>query len=180
MRTVASTKGVPCETEAGSSRPDGVIEQIDELETTLEPQQEHYFSDVEREDDKGSPKCSEDITLLKPDSTAREGELLLKVFPTDSVGNASEGEKVQFEAVIGVQIGTGSVDDRFEEKSNPSSINRASVVLETCLLQRHVNDRPEAKNYPEIQKDTNFQEFRSVEGPASGFDALAYHNWKLI
>ncbi|KAH8025581.1 hypothetical protein HPB51_010039 [Rhipicephalus microplus] len=169
MQTVASPNGVLCETKAGSSCPDGVIEQIGELETMLEPQQGNYFSDVEREDDKGSPKCSEDKTLLKPDSTASEGELLLKAFPTDRVGNVSEGEKVHCEAIVGVQTGTSSVEDRFEEKSNPSSMNRACVGLETCLVQRHVNGWPDAKNYPEIEKDANFHEFRSVKGPASGF-----------
>ncbi|KAH8039546.1 hypothetical protein HPB51_007448 [Rhipicephalus microplus] len=86
MQTVASPKGVPCETEAGSSRPGDVIEQIYELETTLELQQGNDLSEVEKEDDEGSPKGSEDITLLKPDSTASEVELLLKSFPTDRVG----------------------------------------------------------------------------------------------
>ncbi|KAH8024569.1 hypothetical protein HPB51_025488 [Rhipicephalus microplus] len=169
MQTVASSKGVPCETEAGSSRPGGVIKQKNERETTLELKQGNDLSDVEREDNESSPKCSEDITLMKPDSTASEGELLLKVFPTDSVGNVSEGEKVHCEAVVGVQTGTSSVEGRFEEMSNPSSMNRVFVVLETCLVQQHVNDRPEAKNYPQIEKNANFQEFRSVEGPDSGF-----------
>ncbi|KAH8042655.1 hypothetical protein HPB51_025158 [Rhipicephalus microplus] len=141
----------------------------DELETTLEPQQGNDLSDVEREDNEGSPKCSEDITLLKLDSTASEGELLLKVFPTDSVGNVSEGEKVHCKAVVGVQTGTSSVEDRFEEESNSSSMNRDCGLLETCLVLRHVNDRPDSKNYPEMEQDATFKEFRSVEGPESGF-----------
>ncbi|KAH8026367.1 hypothetical protein HPB51_020351 [Rhipicephalus microplus] len=99
MRTVASPKGVPCETEAGSSRPDKVIEEIDELETTLEPQQGNDLSDVKREDNEGSPNRSEHITLLKPDSTVSEGELRLKVSPTDSVGNATEGAHHAFKVV---------------------------------------------------------------------------------
>lgn len=48
------------------------------------------------------------------------------------------------------------MEDRFEEKSNPSSMNRDCVLLETCLVQRHVNDRPDGKNYPEIEEDANF------------------------
>ncbi|KAH8038166.1 hypothetical protein HPB51_024306 [Rhipicephalus microplus] len=169
MRTVASPKGGPCETKAGSSRPDRVI---DELERTLEPRQVKYLSDIKRED-KCSPKCSEDIPLLKPDRTARESEPLLKVFPTDSVGNASEGENVHCEAVVGVQTGTSSVEDRFEEEPNPSSMNKACELLETCLVQRHVNDPPGGKNYPEIEQDANFQKFRSVEEPEFGFVMVA-------
>ncbi|KAH8008740.1 hypothetical protein HPB51_003387 [Rhipicephalus microplus] len=148
--------------------PGGVIAQIDELETTLEPQQGNDLSDVEIEDDEGSPKYSEDITLLNPDSTASEGELLLKAFRTDRVGNVSEGEKIHCEAVVGVQTGTSSVEDRFEENSNPSSMKRDCVLLETCLVQRHVNDLQDGKNYPENEQYANFQEFRSVEGPESG------------
>ncbi|KAH8033494.1 hypothetical protein HPB51_013353 [Rhipicephalus microplus] len=129
---------------------------IGELETILEPQQGNYFLDVEREDIEGSPKCSEHITLLELYSTASEGELLLKVFPTDSVGNASEGEKVHCEAVVGVQTGASSVEDRFEEKSNPNSMNRDCGLLATCLVQRRVNERPDGKNYPDIEQDATF------------------------
>ncbi|KAH8010008.1 hypothetical protein HPB51_024358 [Rhipicephalus microplus] len=50
-----------------------VIEQIDELETTLEPPEGSDPSDVESEDNEGSSKCSEDIALLELDSTAKEG-----------------------------------------------------------------------------------------------------------
>lgn len=89
MQTVACPKGVPCEAKAGCSRPGGVIEQIDELETTLKPQQGNDLLEVERKDDEGSPNCSEDITLWKRDSTASEGDLLLKKFPTDRVENIS-------------------------------------------------------------------------------------------
>ncbi|KAH8035893.1 hypothetical protein HPB51_010645 [Rhipicephalus microplus] len=140
MQTGTSPKGVPCETKAGSRHPNGVIEQIDELEITLEPQQRNDHSQVEREDKKGSPKCSKDVTLLKPNSTASEGELLFELFPTDSLGNATEGQKVNCEAVVGVTTCASSVEDLFEEKSNLSCMKRACVVLDTYLVQRHVND----------------------------------------
>lgn len=36
-------------------------------------------------------------------------------------------------------------------------------------MQGHASDRPDDKNFLNIEKDANFQEYRSLEGPASGF-----------
>ncbi|KAH8022155.1 hypothetical protein HPB51_022288 [Rhipicephalus microplus] len=107
MQSVASLKGVPCETEAGSSRPGGVIEQTYELETTLEPPQGNDLSDVERDDDEVLDFYlgKFEVTFASDEASRRFSDDTVLVIRAARVWFQYRGVQVKVVRVIGLPAG---------------------------------------------------------------------------